>query len=285
MEDNSLYCSPDIKSNGTCYTKEDLLFLVKSYNQNKNKKDNISFKNKSKKELWAELNKKLNKDCNNEWCWLEQKFVPAPYSKKTKEKFKPIMPDEWKKNPFEWLSSVDIKNVMKQYEKKYNDFLFMGPVSLDCPSKITCPLSGLSVDILINKLGKTKLGVIYNLDEHDQPGSHWVSIYIDFKKCKVFYFDSVGLPPPKMILFFLNKMKKGCEEYYLKYLNKEVIADIYINNTRFQFGNSECGVFSMYFIISNLKGKINLKNKNIVMNKNINDSTMNELRKKYYRPS
>ena len=66
MEDNSLYCSPDIKSNGTCYTKEDLLFLVKSYNQNKNKKDNISFKNKSKKELWSELNKKLNKDCNNE---------------------------------------------------------------------------------------------------------------------------------------------------------------------------------------------------------------------------
>jgi hypothetical protein len=278
-DSNSLFCAPDIKSNGTCYTKENLIFLIKSYNKNKLKKDKILLANKSKKKMWQDLNKKLSKDCNNEWCWLEQNFVPAPFAKKNiKEKFKPEMPKEWDKNPFEWLSSTDIKNVMKQYEKKYPDFLFLGPVPVDCPSSITCVLSGLSVEILINKLGKTKLGIIYNLDEHDEPGSHWVASYFDFKKCKILYFDSVGMPPPKMILSFLQKMKKGCEDYYLKYFNKTITTDIYSNNTRFQFGNSECGIFSMNFIISNLQGNLNL-NKNIV-----NDTVMNDLRKVYYRP-
>ena len=276
---DKLFCAPDIKSNGvTCYSKKDLIFLIKSYNQNKEEKDKILIST-SKKKLWLDLNEKLSSDCNNEWCWLEQNFVPAPYSKKLiKENFKPEMPIEWKKNPFEWLSTIDIKNVMKQYEKKYPDFLFMGPVPVDCPSSITCVLSGLSVDILINRLGKTKLGIIYNLDKHDEPGSHWVASYIDFKKRKVLYFDSVGLPPPKMILQFLEKMKSEGEQYYLKHLNKNKTIEIYSNDTRFQFGNSECGVFSMYFIISNLQGKLKMNNDNV------NDDVMNQLRSTYYRP-
>ena len=33
--------------------------------------------------------------------------------------FAPKAPDEWKENPTEWLTSIDILEVMKQYEKKY----------------------------------------------------------------------------------------------------------------------------------------------------------------------
>ena len=199
----SLFCSPDIKIKGkTCYTKDDLIFLIKAYNKNKQKKDKIIIGNKSKQKIWLDLNKNLSKDCNNEWCWLEQNFVPAPYAKKKiKEKFKPEMPKEWQKNPFEWLSTSDIKNVMKQYEKKYSDFLFMGPVPVDCPSSITCVLSGLSVDILINRLGKTKLGIIYNLDEHDEPGSHWVASYFDFKASTVIWEVSDLHTFPSITLF------------------------------------------------------------------------------------
>ena len=277
----NLFCAPNnYKNKTTCYSKEDLLFLIKSYNKKKDIKNKISIGKKSKKKLWLELDKNLSSDCNNEWCWLEQKFVPAPYAEKMiKENFLPEMPKEWDKNPFEWLSTDDIKNVMKQYEKKYKTFLFMGPVPVDCPSSITCALSGLDVEILINRLGKTKLGIIFNLDKHDDPGSHWVSTYFDFKKCKIIYFDSVGVAPPKMILNFLNKMKKKCQEYYLKNFKEEKIADIYINTTRFQFGNSECGIFSMYFIISFLQGNLDMKKENV------NDSIMNDLRKKYYRPN
>jgi len=278
-----LFCAPDINSDGiTCYSKEDLIFLIKAYNKKKSKNHHIKIGDKSKKRLWLDLNKKLKRDCNNEWCWLEQKFVPAPYARKhLKETFKPKMPEEWEDNPFEWLTTDDIRDVMKQYEKKYPDFLFMGPVPVDCPSAITCSLSGLDVGILINRLGKTKLGVIFNLDKHDDPGSHWVSTYFDFKKGLILYFDSVGLAPPKMILNFLNKMKKSCEDYYLKTFDVEKEVDIYANTTRFQFGDSECGIFSMYFIISNLRGD----NLHEMKKEEINDIIMNQLRKKYYRPS
>lgn len=278
-----LYCAPGIKqSENTCYSKNDLIFIINAYNKRKKEKNKIYIKNKSKEELWLELNKKLNKDCNNEWCWLEQNFIPESYARKNlKETFKPEMPNEWVDNPFEWLSTSDIKDVMKQYERKYPNFLFIGPVPVDCPSAITCSLSGLDVSILINRLGKTRLGVIYNLDKHDEPGSHWVAVYFDFKKDVIFYFDSTGSPPPRMIVNFLQKLKESCKEYYRNTFNKEKDINIYINRTQFQFGNSECGIFSMYFLISNLKGK-NIKyfNKN-----NTNDEIMNELRKKYYRPS
>jgi hypothetical protein len=278
-----LFCSPSIDSVGkTCYSKKDMIFLIKSYNRNKKTKHQIEIGKKEKNILWEELNNKLQKDCNNEWCWLEQDFVPAPYAKqKIKETFKPETPEEWNKNPFEWLSSDDIRNVMKQYEKKYPSFLFIGPVPVDCPSSITCTLSGLDVNILINRLGKTKLGIIYNLDKHDEPGSHWVSCFFDFKKCRILYFDSVGLPPPKMILNFLIKMKESCQDYYLKTFGKEKKGEIYANTTKFQFGNSECGVFSLHFIISNLKGD----NIHEMKKENINDKVMNDLRKKYYRPN
>ena len=282
----NLYCAPNVNSNGvTCYSKEDLLLLIDAYNKHKEKIDQISTVNKSsmklsKKKLWEALNEKLKRDCNNERCWLEKNFVPAPYARKLKETFVPEMPKEWEKNPFEWLSTTDIKNVMKQYEKKYPSFLFMGPVPVDCPSAITCSLSGLDVEILINRLGKTKLGVIFNLDEHDEPGSHWVATFFDFTKCRILYFDSVGMQPPQMILNFLKKMKKSCENYHLKTFGKEKKGNIYANETKFQFGNSECGVFSMYFIIANLQGK----NIHQMKQNEVNDNIMNELRKKYYRP-
>ena len=125
-ETTELYCAPNVDdSNGTtCYSKDDLVFLVDAYNKNKEKKYQISAGNKSKKLLWESLNEKFKKDCNNERCWLEKNFVPAPYARKhLRETFVPEMPQEWKDNPFEWLSTTDIKNVMKQYEKKYPSFL------------------------------------------------------------------------------------------------------------------------------------------------------------------
>jgi hypothetical protein len=252
------FCAPGVKSNKTtCYSKDDLLFLIKSYNRNNRNK--ISTKGKSKKELWNILHNRLRSDCNNEWCWLEQNFVPPSYSReKIKETFKPKMPESWKKNPYEWLSNIDIDKVMKQYQKKYPSFIYPGTFPVDCPTAIRCPLTGINVKKLISE-GKTKMGVIFNLDRHDQPGSHWVATYFDFKRCKIFYFDPVGVPPPQMIREFLESVKAQCEKR----------TKIYVNNTQFQFG-------SMYFIISNLRG--NKLRKDLVT-----DNKMNEMREKYYR--
>lgn len=282
MPRKNLYCAPDKDGKGgTCYTRDDLLFLAESYNKGRPSESRIDL-SASKKQLWLELQKRLRNDCQSEWCWLEQDFVPAPYARKMlTETFRPEKPKEWVRNPFEWLTTVDIRRVMKQYEKKHPTFLFIGPVPVDCPTGITCALSGLDVKILINKLGKTKLGVVFNLDPHDKPGSHWVAVYSDFIKKKVFYFDSVGLPPPRPIKRFLEKLKEGIDSYHKKDRSP---TQILVNRTRFQYGSSECGVFSMYFIISNLTGK-GVKSFKSLKKKKVNDKMMNELRDVYYRPN
>ena len=68
---------------------------------------------------------KLYKKCNNnEACWVDQEFVD---NKKVVNVFKPKRP----KGKYKWLSTYDIRNAMKQYEKVYPDFEFLGPVPID----------------------------------------------------------------------------------------------------------------------------------------------------------
>jgi len=275
-----LFCAPDREGDGlTCYSREDLLFLAEAYNRKRPNSKHIPL-HLSKKDLWMSLQKRLSNECNTEWCWLEQDFVPAPYARKMlNETFRPEKPKEWNQNPFEWLTTVDIRKVMKQYEKKYPSFLFIGPVPVDCPTGITCALSGLDVNILVNRLGKTKLGVIFNLDPHNKPGSHWVAVYSDFLKGDIYYFDSVGIAPPKPIRRFLEKLKEGIERYHLTEFEQKKKVDILVNKTRFQYGSSECGVFGMYFIISNLEDR----GVRTFKKKHVNDKRMNELRDVYFR--
>jgi len=105
--------------------------------------------------------------------------------------FAPESPKEWKKNPNEWLSSIDILEVMNQYEKKYKCFEFLGPSPIDYD---THQLYGQCVwDELCHfklaeqiKNGKTKIGIIFNLDPHYKGGSHWVSLFINIKKATIF---------------------------------------------------------------------------------------------------
>tara|TARA_Y100001958_G_C21232059_1_gene557908 strand:+ start:377 stop:1222 length:846 start_codon:yes stop_codon:yes gene_type:complete len=278
---NKTKCSPGTKyDNVSCYTKDDLICIIKIYNEN-NSNNKIVIKNienTSKKVLWNKLDKKFKKVCDNERCWIENNFTNSNKKNELQKRFIPKMPSSWKKNKYEWLSNYDIKHVMEQYHNKYSDFIFMGPFPVDCPEEITCPLTNLSPEILINRMGKTKFATIYNLDKHNQPGSHWVAVYIDLKKCEVYYFDSVGKNPPRLIHDFLVKFAKKCSSYHKDFLGKYKPYHIYVNNTQFQFGHSECGIFSIYFILSCLKNKTF---ESFTTNK-VNDEKMNELRKAYY---
>ena len=54
----------------------------------------------------------------------------------------------------------------------------------------------------------------------------------------------------------------------------------FYNDTRFQFKNTECGVYSIYFIESFLKGS----NYHSILSNIINDNEINKKRNIYYRP-
>ena len=270
-------CSPLNIDSFTCFSKKALIKISRSWN-NYHKDKKIEFNdNYSKYKLWSLLNEKLKEKCTNDYCWTKQRFI-SPISKKMKGKyFRPKMPKEWYKDPREWLNTEDIENVLNQYNKKYKDFLFIGAVPLDFDHRFSpgeCVINELcNINIKqLLKRGKKRIAVVFNLDNHDQEGSHWVSFFGDFDKEKLYFFDSYGYEEPDEVRVLVDRLiKQG------KKLGKNITFER--NKHRNQFKKSECGTYSIYFIEQLLKNSSNSKR---LFNNIVKDDDMLKNRNRYY---
>jgi Ulp1 protease family, C-terminal catalytic domain len=252
-----LNCSPKPKEelNGfSCYTNKSLTKLRDLWNA---RHPDVKITTNSPKEIHHELAEKLKGVCNQESCWLKQKTEFGPVSSELSDSFAPESPSEWKKNPNEWLSSIDIMNVMKQYEKAYKCFDFIGPTPIDFDTRklygecVWDELCNFSIEDQIKK-GKTKIGIIFNTDPHNKPGQHWISMFINIKKKKIFFFDSTGDKPMPEIIKLVDRIK----EQGLNMNPKLVIKFDSNEGVEHQYGNTECGIYSLFFIVHMLEDKM-----------------------------
>jgi hypothetical protein len=272
-------CSPYSELNSTkntCYTNNDLIKLKDLWNSRHS--DNI-IKSDCPNKIHELLTEKLSRICDKESCWLN-KIMNRDEIKKNNflKVFAPKSPVEWKSNPNEWLSSSDITNVMRQYEKAYKCFSFIGPSPIDFDNR---KLYGKCVwEELCNfNLGdyiddkKNKIGIIFNTDPHYLDGSHWVSLFINIKKKIIFYFDSVGTKIPSEIKLFIERVKKQGALYNISFK--------YESNYGFahQKSNTECGVYSLYFIVQLLKDTKSVKD---FKTKKFHDKYIEKFRKIYF---
>ena len=250
-----LNCSPENKEKEyTCYSDEDLHKLRDMWNARHPDKP---ISTNDSKEIWSTLKNYYANICNKESCWVRQMTKDTKMEKELLDAFAPKSPNEWKKNPNEWLSSLDILKVMNQYEKKYKCFEFMGPSPIDYDTHelygecVWEELCHFNLEEQIKK-GKTKIGVIFNLDPHYKSGSHWVSLFINIKKGQIFYFDSAGPKIPDQI----KKLVDTITEQGRKLPNK--INFVFDENypVEHQYGNTECGIYSLFFIVHMLEDKI-----------------------------
>ncbi len=235
---------------------------------------------KQKEPLWSELRDRMKSQykCETEFCSMqelgttEMKTAGASF-------FRPKKRAEWLKDPREWHDTLTIARVMQQYEEAIPFFEFIGPVPIDFDSMMPGSFNKCVVDELCNldlkKLkarGEKYVGIVFNLDPHYKPGSHWVCAFIDLMKCASYYYDSYGYPPCTEIKKLLARCKEqGCTE-------------IYWNDIRHQKKKSECGTYCMYVILSLLAGR---GFKEICENP-VDDDTVNALRDILYateRPS
>lgn len=247
-------CSPDIKDNKfSCYSNENLFILKKYWNQNNDDK----IKTNDPKEIWKELKIKHNNDCNKESCWLQKSPIPSKDKKMIlNTSFAPISPEEWKQNPNTWLSTLDLLRVLKQYERSHNYFKFLGPSPIDYDHKTSynqCVWNDLCNFRLSHYKDKNlhKIGVIFNTDPHTLNGAHWISLFIDIKKNVIYFFDSVGRKAPKQVQKFVKNIIEDS-----KSLGKEMMYDeLYNHKMEHQFEDTECGMYSLYFIINMLTKK------------------------------
>lgn len=298
-------CAPGKSFNeGSCINLETLKNIADNLNNEKNLDIDIT---KNKKDLVDELDKNFKNefDCDNQLCWLNQSFVKRIKNEElSKYTFRPEGPNK----KYDWLSTTNINDVIEQYENNISDFLFLGAVPYDFQELRQLELGEeLNFDDVIN--GKindnskkhqkiNKMGMVINLDPHYKSGSHWVALYNDFEKNQIYFFDSFGKKPKKKIKKFINKLTKYMyKKKYNKKLNinkligdlknnnksKEIENllnfDIQYNNIQHQFENSECGVYSINFLIRLANGE-SFKD---ITNNITDDKKMNNCRKTYFR--
>ncbi len=278
-------CAPGKKfTEGSCFTLEDLKEISIKYNENYVDKidiDNLHTKRAILKELIPRFKKTFG--CDDQICWLSKAPVRAAGHHIRNYTFRPNGP----KKQFEWLSTQDIESVMKQYEKVHTDFKFLGAMPSD--------FDELSIyettDLVFAELEKTtpKLGAIINLDTHDQSGSHWVAFYANLKTNCIYYFDSFRKQPQNRVRKFITRLlgymatkqqdtKLDVEEFLKRY-KKSKDYDIRYNKVQHQYKNSECGVYSLNFIIRLLEGETFDR----IVNNITTDETMNKYRQYIFR--
>lgn len=284
IHDNNI-CSPygnkNKVKNGTCLPDK----ILKTLKKRVNIKRKVNTKKNRK-----HVNEIKNK-CKDEICWINHLVENEKEKNKIKRKyFRPLTPSKWKQDPNTWLTDEDIEKVLKQYEVTHSNFLFLGPspIDFDTVLKNDCVFNSLcNFDLKeLIKRKKNQIGIVFNLDFHTGPGTHWVSLYIDIKNKFIFYFDSNGEKTPNQIKTFINRViLQGKKE------NIEFV--LYENNkTEHQKSNTECGMYSLFFIITMLTKKILNKKKttkSIIkyflgkLSGRIKDNLVNDLRDFYFR--
>jgi hypothetical protein len=273
--------------NKTCFTLENIRALVVEYNNTYDDRIKIS---KNKKDMMRQLISKMKKkfNCDNDVCITKSRIVKTMSDKDMKEdienSYRPIGPADTK----DWLSTKDINSVMHQYELKYKNFKFFGAVPYDFQDLPVYGFNNINFDE-IEKLYE-QIGLIINLDTHDMSGSHWVGLYVNLKDRKIYYFDSVGKKPGQNINIFVRKIlthmfnkmtnKNFNVEQFMKEFHSSDDFDVRYNRIQHQFKNSECGVYSMNFIIRLLEGETF----DDIVNTITKDEEMAKNRLQYFNP-
>ncbi len=275
-------CAPGLKFEaGSCITLPVLVEMVKAYNKaNHDKQIRLSCKKevlhprRYKKYLLKKIGE-VSKQCNSQVCWTQQDFIKHMNETMKLQLEKFTLRPEGPAGQFKWLNTFDINQVMEQYEPINKKFLFLGAVPMDFEEIKYTGVSDLDLNDAVNNDKNTKFGIIYNLDDHDESGSHWVAGFMDMEDGRIYYYDSYGTAPEKRVVALMNKFSKFYEQ------NTGKKSDVRYNSKRHQFGNSECGVFSINFILNMLQDK----DFDEIIEKGPNDKEVNKLRREFFRNS
>ncbi len=284
-------CAPGLEYEaGSCIKIHILAEMARAYNQTASDTDKIYLSDsmevinpkKYKRYLVAEIDKRIGDKCTSQKCWSSQDFIDN-MKKSAKDELKKYThrPDS-PEGKYTWLSTFDINKVIEQYEIKYNknrDYktAWYGALPIDFKDLPQVPASHIDYHALYKK-GVRQLSAIFNLDAHDQPGSHWVGFFADFsnsEKGGIYYYDSYGTKPGKEVRAFMREISRFMNEIGIP-LNKINVTHSKIQS---QKGGSECGVYSIRFVVQMLKTGGDFEK---VCSEPISDERINKCRTVYF---
>jgi hypothetical protein len=189
-------------------------------------------------------------------CLLDKSTLGDDVKKDLRKRYlRPRRPKGWDADPDMWLDNYNIQHVMQQYQDAFPWFKFLGifPIDFSAPNPykkdrkecLNSEVCSLHIKTEYEK-GIRGIGMIFNLDPHFKGGSHWVGLYINIQniaKPGIFYYDSYGYKVPSLIARLMRSFKLQVQT-----------CELGTNARRFQFSNTECGMFSMYFLICMIYG-------------------------------
>lgn len=273
-------CAPGLDfESGSCIGLPVLIEMATAYN-NSNPNNKIKFYDrletlnpkKYKKYLLQEIKNRFKNVCDGQICWTQQDFIDKMDDTLRLELDKFTFRPKGPQGKFQWLSTVNIDDVMMQYENILPNFEFLGAVPVDFDDLKNLGIKDLNYEKLVKK-GKTKIGIIFNLDEHWKSGSHWVAGFANLKRGEVYFYDSYGSRPPERIRKLLRRFARKSEELF------GIRCDAKYNKIRHQYGSSECGVYSINFLLSLLNGD----SFEDICNSKTPDKEVNKLRSTLFR--
>jgi hypothetical protein len=241
--------------------------LVKIYNQEHPSEKPIQ--EGSIKQMWNAIMKRFHKQCSVKTA----ECVVAHMIKKQKA------PSEWETNPEEWLSSLDIDAVEKEYMRMFKKYYYVGAIPIDFDKKsktgqcVVNALCSLNIGDLYKK-GYRKIGIVFNTDVSTGPGQHWIALFafIDpkYETPRIVYFDSYAkkAEPEIQRLMFRWKEQWDATKIHSK------PTELFYNTTRHQLEDSECGMYCLYFHYCCLVG--------IPMEKRVPDAVVRSFRSLLY---
>jgi len=310
----------------TCFTREALLRLIAAWNQTHSEAPMVGLTRKSVPELWKALQNRMMPKCgsgsNQEGCWVDTLLGEnatstdalanadagagaGDFAGRVKgsgsgsilhviKSLKPRKPKEWAREPFTWLTNFDIEAVMHQYETDTPAYRFLGVYPIDFAGKsafgscLFAEICALRIAPLVKK-GIRYLGMILNLDKHDQSGSHWTSLFmcIDPKlPCYgAYYYDSVARKTPGEVSEFIKTVREQLAEVYGSNAVPQFKEDY--NRNQHQYADTECGIFSMIYqirwlnMLEKRRGAVTFGD---IVNIKITDKDVHKLRDVLYRP-
>jgi hypothetical protein len=199
-----------------------------------------------KTEVLPTIKKELK--CDSESCVLNTsefvQFIGTDQQEEALDQLKMVGPA----NDMSWLNNEHIDQNIASWKDSFKDFHHIKFQLADF-DKTGTELADLDVVELYSK-GIRTIGCVLNTDSSGGSGIHWYAIFIDMRKEPYSFeiFDSTGRFPQQNLLSVLEKNRMMIQK--AKHVRAEVVN--VSRQNRLQFSNSECGLFSLWYIFCRL---------------------------------
>lgn len=234
----------DCHANGRCFDSNGLGILASMAGLHATRAaDSVSFE-----ELRAAALR--NTGCRSLHCVLD-KAAEEGLSRETidahKKMLKPLGPAESR----DWLSDKHIIETLRRWELQFSGFtgipyamMNFADEKYDNEFKNFNPVAAL-------KSGTTAFACVLNTDTFPHgKGKHWVCVFVDMRGSawSVEYFNSSGRPPVQAMTRWMVLTRNDLRQARQRAGEPPAVDDFVISRRPHQEGNSECGVYCLFYI-------------------------------------